>query len=79
MGIFRQPLSDVHHFLGQGQVGHVRGVGVVVVRVLGVAHGLLGRVPLVGPSEIGLAVLNVPAERDEALQSPPNRYQGRIL
>jgi len=67
MGVLREPLSHVHHLLGQGQVGHVRGVGVVVVRVLGVAHGLLGCVPLVGAPKVSFAVFNVPAESNEAL------------
>ena len=79
MSIFRESLSHVHHLLGQGQVGHVRWVGVVVVRVLGVAHRLLSRVPLVGTAKVSLAVFNVPAQGDEALQGPPEQKWSMII
>ncbi len=62
VSIFRKPLSHVHHFLRQGQVGHVRRTRVVVVRVLRVALRLLGSVALVGAAKVRISVLNVPAQ-----------------
>ncbi len=69
MSILWKPFSDIHHFFGQGQIGHVGRARVVIVRVLWVTlRTLLHRVALVGASEVGLAILDVPAQGNQTYE-----------